>query len=95
MTAPLSGPFATRVRRALEKADAGGSPIDLPQWRRRRDRLTDLLDPTASASLSVGDARSIIDLLSEAGPTAESRMSLAEWRTEVDAIVSELLGTRR
>jgi len=92
MPTPLSEHLATRVRALLRAADhprgAGGSVGD---WRTARDRWLDRLDPRQSLELGESDICSLIDFLSEAGPSRASRRTPAEWSTQIDALVPELL----
>jgi hypothetical protein len=41
--------------------------------------------------LGESDIRSLIDFLSEAGPSRASRRTPAEWSSQIDALVPELL----
>ena len=92
MTAALSEHLATRIRGLLRAADhprgAGGSAGD---WRAARDRWLDRLDPRESLEVGESDIRSLIDFLSEAEPSRASRRTPAEWSTQIDALVPELL----
>jgi hypothetical protein len=51
----------------------------------------DRLDPRESVELGESDIRSLIDFLSEAGPSRASRRTPAEWSGQIDALVPELL----
>jgi hypothetical protein len=90
----LSEHLATRIRGLLRAADhprgAGGSAAD---WRAARDRWLDRLDPRESLVFGESDIRSLIDFLSEAGPSRSSRRTTSEWSSQVDALVPELLFT--
>jgi hypothetical protein len=92
VAASLSEHLATRVRALLRAADhpvgASGSAGD---WRAARDRWLDRLDPRESLEFGESDIRSLIDFLSEAGPSRASRRSPGEWSTQIDALVPELL----
>jgi hypothetical protein len=92
MAAALSDQLATRLRALLRSADhpsgASGTAVD---WRASRDGWLDTLDPRDSQELSEADIRSLIDFLSEAGPSRASRRTAAEWSRIVDALVPELL----
>ena len=92
MTAALSEHLATRLRGLLRAADhprgASGSAGD---WRAARDRWLDRLDPRESLEFGESDIRSLIDFLSEAGPSRASRRTAAEWSAQIDALVPELL----
>ena len=92
MTAALSEHLATRIRALLRAADhprgASGSAGD---WRAARDRWLDRLDPREGLELGESDIRSLIDFLSEAGPARASRRTPAEWSSQIDALVPELL----
>ena len=92
MTAVLSEHLATRVRALLRAADhprgASGTAGD---WRAARDRWLDRLDPRENLELGESDIRSLIDFLSEAGPSRASRRSPAEWSRQIDTLVPELL----
>lgn len=92
MPAALSEHLATRVRALLRAADhprgASGSAGD---WRAARDHWLDRLDPRESVELGESDIRSLIDFLSEAGPSRASRRSPAEWSRQIDTLVPELL----
>lgn len=92
MTAALSEHLATRIRALLRAADhpRGGSG-SAGDWRAVRDRWLDRLDPRESLELGESDIRSLIDFLSEAGPSRASRRTTAEWSTQIDALVPELL----
>ncbi|MDQ1546244.1 MAG: hypothetical protein QOH69_1148 [Actinomycetota bacterium] len=96
MTAALSEHLATRVRGLLRAADhprgAGGSAGD---WRAARDHWLDRLDPRESLEVGESDIRSLIDFLSEAGPSRASRRTPAEWSSQIDALVPELLFLNR
>lgn len=83
--------LAHRLKRALLAATLGSSGVDDTAWRLRRDSLLDLLEPVRNSELTVSERRALIDLLSEAGPSTASRMSATQWRSEVDALVAELL----
>jgi hypothetical protein len=88
----MSEHLATRIRGLLRGADhpqgAGGSAAD---WRAVRDRWLDRLDPRESLVFGESDIRSLIDFLSEAGPSKASRRTPTEWSTQIDALVPELL----
>jgi hypothetical protein len=86
--------LAHRVKRALGNATLGDSGVDDAGWRRGRDALLDLLEPVQDSRLSPGQLRELVDLLSEASPSTASRMSQTQWRSEVDALVAELLTVR-
>ena len=92
MTAVLSEHLATRVRALLRAADhphgASGTAGD---WRTARDRWLDRLDPRENLEFGESDIRSLIDFLSEAGPSRASRRSPAEWSRQIDILVPELL----
>jgi hypothetical protein len=60
-------------------------------WRASRDRWLDRLDPRESREFSESEIRSLIDFLSEAGPSRTSRRTPAEWSSQIDALVPELL----
>jgi hypothetical protein len=81
-----------RVRALLRAADhprgASGAAAD---WRAARDRWLDRLDPRENLALGEADIRSLIDFLSEAGPSRASRRSPAEWSRQIDTLVPELL----
>ena len=88
----MSEHLATRIRGLLRGADhqrgAGGSAGD---WRAARDRWLDRLDPRESLEFGESDIRSLIDFLSEAGPSRASRRTAEEWSRQIDALVPELL----
>jgi hypothetical protein len=92
VTAALSEHLATRIRALLRAADhpagAGGTA---GEWRVARDGWIDRLDPRESLEFGDRDIRSLIDFLSEAGPSKASRRTPAEWSGQVDALVPELL----
>jgi hypothetical protein len=80
------------VRALLRAADhprgASGTAGD---WRTARDLWLDRLDPRENLELDESDIRSLIDFLSEAGPSRASRRTPAEWSGQIDALVPELL----
>jgi hypothetical protein len=94
----LSEHLATRLRALLRGADhPSGAAGTATQWRAARDHWLDRLDPRDSLELGEADIRSLIDFLSEAGPSRASRRSQSEWSAQIDALIPELLflgGTR-
>ncbi len=92
MASPLPDHLATRIRALLRGADhPSGASGSSAGWRADRDGWLDRLDPREVHELSEVDIRSLIDFLSEAGPSRSSRRSPAEWSRVVDALVPELL----
>ncbi|MEJ1230693.1 MAG: hypothetical protein WDM88_08995 [Galbitalea sp.] len=92
MTSALSEHLAARVRTLLRGADhPTGSAGSAGQWRAERDRWLDVLDPREALELDGAQIRSLIDFLSEAGPSRASRRSPAEWSSQVDGLIPELL----
>jgi hypothetical protein len=87
----IQRPLAGRIRRALGHGSAGDSGLTEAAWRRMRDDLSDLLDPTGDAVLTESQKRQLIDLLSEGSPSPASRMTKKQWNTEVDGLVAEIL----
>jgi hypothetical protein len=87
----IQRPLAQRIRRALGNGSAGDSGLSEAAWRRMRDDLSDLLDPTGDAILNESQKRELIDLLSEGSPSAASRLTKKQWNTEVDGLVAEIL----
>lgn len=92
MPTALPEQLATRLRGLLRGADhpagAAGTPA---QWRAARDRWLDTLDASMPDTFDEDSVRSLIDFLSECGPSRASRRSPAEWSAAVDALVPELL----
>lgn len=82
--------LALLVRRALGNAAAGASGVDEAGWRRERDRLEDLLEPMTPSRIADVELRRVIDLLSEATPSEQSRRSVDQWRDEVGEVVAQL-----
>ena len=92
VTAALSEHLATRIRGLLRAADhPRGASGSAAEWRAARDRWLDRIDPRESLELGESDIRSLIDFLSEAGPSRASRRAPAEWSKQIDALVPELL----
>jgi hypothetical protein len=87
----IQRPLAGRIRRALGNGSAGDSGLSEAAWRRIRDDLSDLLDPTGDAVLNESQKRQLIDLLSEGAPSAASRLTKKQWSTQVDTLVAEIL----
>jgi hypothetical protein len=85
-----------RVRTILRNGDhPRGASGSTAQWRAERDRWMDELDPRKPGELSEVDIRGLIDFLAESGPSAHSRMSIAEWHSAVDNLTPELLFNAR
>lgn len=92
VTRVLPEQLANRLRALLRAADhPSGGAGTAEEWRERRDRWIDRLDPRNGFSLDEGELRSLIDFFSEAGPSRASRRTPAEWSRQVDALVPELL----
>jgi hypothetical protein len=92
----LSDQLSTRVRALLRGADhPQGAAGTAAEWRTDRDRWLDLLDPREPRELGEADIRGLIDFLSECGPSRASRRSPAEWSSQVDSLVPELLFAAR
>ncbi|MET1043014.1 MAG: hypothetical protein ABWX59_02690 [Microbacteriaceae bacterium] len=84
--------LATVLRTLLARADADPTGRDsASHWRRDRDRWVDVVDP-ANRTLAPGQALELLTFLSDSVPSAESRMSRAEWHTAVDDITPQLIG---
>lgn len=82
----------TRLRTLLHGAELPrGAAGTTEQWRVTRDGWLDLLDPQGTGELDDGQVRSLIDFLSESGPSRASRRSPTEWSAVVDSVVPELL----
>ena len=90
---PVSIPraLAHRVKRALGNATLGAAGVDDALWRRGRDGLLDLLEPVRDSELAAAELRQLVDLLSEASPSRASRISVDQWRDEIDSLIAELL----
>ncbi len=94
MAGALSEHLATRIRGLLRAADhPRGASGSAAEWRAARDHWLDRIDPRESLELGESDIRSLIDFLSEAGPSRASRRAPAEWSSQIDALVPELLFT--
>jgi hypothetical protein len=90
--AALSDSLSTRLRALLRGADhPSGASGTAAEWRTARDHWLDALDPRQPRELDAATIRSLIDFLSEAGPSRSSRRTPAEWSAAIDALVPELL----
>ena len=71
-------------------------PSEPIQWRQRRDRWVDTLDPTNdTASLVLADVRDLVDFLHESAPSLASRKTTEEWTVNVDSITTRILSAFR
>lgn len=96
VTVALSEQLAGRVRSLLRSADhPAGASGTLQDWRGERDTWIDRLDPRNGLRIDGEQVRSLIDFLSEAGPSRASRKTSGEWNAEIDALVPELLFAAR
>ncbi|WP_213814802.1 hypothetical protein [Glaciihabitans sp. dw_435] len=92
MAPTLSDQLAGRVRTTLRRADHPSSGAgSAAEWRARRDRWIDALDPREVPQFSEEEIRSLIDFLAESGPSSPSRMTPREWHNAIDALTPELL----
>lgn len=92
MSFALPDALATRLRALLRGADLpSGAAGTAEEWRVARDGWLDVLNPQGLVELDHHQVRSLIDFLSEAGPSRASRRTPAEWSRVVDSLVPELL----
>jgi hypothetical protein len=92
VTFALSETLAIRVRTLLRAADhPTGAAGTAAAWRQARDQWLDTLDPRETLELGEASIRSLIDFLSEAGPSRSSRLSAGEWSRRIDELIPELL----
>ncbi len=92
MPAALEEQLRIRVRTVLRSAaHPAGAAGTTAQWRGRRDRWTDALDPCGPLKFDAGAIRELIDFLAESGPSPASHWTSAEWDETIDALTAELL----